>query len=442
MGFAARCEMIPVPLLRFFRSPLFGCLMLAAVTNVSVLAQAPNSLPQELPGPRQAFTIDSAIVWALQNNPEIAAIRQKHGIAAANVVIARTYPFNPTWETELRYAQGPTGQVLNHNAEVHKILLELEIRGQGKYRRQGAYAGLSRTDWEIAYQELVLAGHVTSAFNSLLYRRQKVAIQEEAVRFNEHTLQQVINLRNTKTSAADTLLARTELDKTRAQLAASRALVVTALNDLRHEMGIVDLDFAVTGSLELVTEEADVATLTAVAMERRADLKAKAAAVAEAQAQLDLAIANRFGNPTAGPDYEIDNGGVSFSGVQLAVPFPVLNTHKGDILKSRYERDRAGLELRQNEIEVQQAVRDAVDRFNTAGALARMYQTETLPNLDKALKDVEDLFGAAAADFFRIIDVRRKVIEARDLYLDALFEVSQARAQLALAIGELAVPLP
>jgi hypothetical protein len=42
----------------------------------------------------------------LQNNPELAALRQQHGIAAAGVVIARTYPFNPLWEGKIRPAWG------------------------------------------------------------------------------------------------------------------------------------------------------------------------------------------------------------------------------------------------------------------------------------------------------------------------------------------------
>ena len=44
---------------------------------------------------------------ALVQNPEIAAARQDHGVAAAAVVVARAYPFNPVWESRFRYAWGP-----------------------------------------------------------------------------------------------------------------------------------------------------------------------------------------------------------------------------------------------------------------------------------------------------------------------------------------------
>jgi outer membrane protein TolC len=39
-------------------------------------------------------------------------------------------------------------------------------------------------------------------------------------------------------------------------------------------------------------------------------------------------------------------------------------------------------------------------------------------------------------DVLRVIDVRRKLLRARDSYLDALWAVSQARADLLAATGE------
>src|SRR5436190_5310811 len=132
--------------------------------------QAPATLPAPTLTPtKAALTIDTAIVWALEHNPEIAAVRLRHGIAAAGVVIARTYPFNPVFETEVRHNGGPASAgITNRVTPTFLILLELELRHQGLYRRQGACATLSRTDWEIAYQELLLAGRVMGAFNTVL----------------------------------------------------------------------------------------------------------------------------------------------------------------------------------------------------------------------------------------------------------------------------------
>src|SRR5262245_5996750 len=63
--------------------------------------------PPEADAGRPVLSLDSAIRWALEHNPEMAALRQQHGIAAAGVVVARTYPFNPVWETRVQAASGP-----------------------------------------------------------------------------------------------------------------------------------------------------------------------------------------------------------------------------------------------------------------------------------------------------------------------------------------------
>ena len=55
----------------------------------------------------QALSLDGAVAWGLRNNPDLAALRQQHGIAAAGVVIARTYPFNPTYQGKIWPDSGP-----------------------------------------------------------------------------------------------------------------------------------------------------------------------------------------------------------------------------------------------------------------------------------------------------------------------------------------------
>jgi outer membrane protein TolC len=362
-------------------------------------------------------------------------------MARAAVVIAHTYPFNPAWEAEIRATNGPiSAGITNRVSQIYKVLLELELRRQGVYRRQGSHAALSRTQWEIAYQELLLAGRVMSTFNAVLYRRQKLQIVEETFELNAQTLERVNALQGTKTTAADAIFARTELDDARALLGVSRAVLVTAQNDLRRQLGVVDVDFDLIGHLDPTVDEWEVEVLTKAALENRPDLRGKAAAVAEAEAQLSLAIANRYGNPTAGPSYEYDPSRINLIGVQFSLPLPILNTHKGDIFQRQAERDRANLEVRQNEIQIRQDVKTALDRLHAAGRLVKTYENQILPSLRRAQKDIGDLFEQGTTDVFHIIDVRRKLLRAREGYLDALFEVSQARAELAIAVGDPALP--
>src|SRR5262249_39297562 len=100
---------------------------------------APPPLPQ-------VWSLDAAVGWALHYNPELAAVRQQHGIAAAGIVIARTYPFNPVYETRQRGAWGPPeAGVTAHYPQDHLVLLELEVCGQRGHRISQAQAALTRT---------------------------------------------------------------------------------------------------------------------------------------------------------------------------------------------------------------------------------------------------------------------------------------------------------
>jgi hypothetical protein len=52
------------------------------------------------------LSLEATVRYALENNPQLAALRQQHGIAAAGVVIAKTYPFNPIYQSNVLYAKG------------------------------------------------------------------------------------------------------------------------------------------------------------------------------------------------------------------------------------------------------------------------------------------------------------------------------------------------
>jgi cobalt-zinc-cadmium efflux system outer membrane protein len=416
---------------------LLTALAWAVFAASSGRADPPPVGPEPLP---EVLSREAAVQWALQYNPEIATLRQQHGIAAAAVVIAQTYPFNPIWEAKVRATNGPeSAGITNRVSNEHKVLLDVEVRGQGRYRRQGARAALSRTDSEIAFQEVALAVRTARTFDTLLYRWDKVRLAEETVQLNQKAAEQVRKLVDAgRLRGADLLLIRTEVNDFLAQLSPARASLVTVQTDLRRALGAVSETFDVTGTLETAPPEIDAEQLLAEALEHRADLRAQEAAVAEADARLRLEVRNRFGNPNVGPAYEYDPTRVNLIGVQFSLPLPVFNTHKGEILQREAERARAALLLHQTEVLVAQDVHAAIARLKAASDWVETYRTKVLPELRTSQEGIEKLFAAGdpGVDVLKVIDIRRKLLKARDGYLDALWELSQARADLAAAVGD------
>jgi cobalt-zinc-cadmium efflux system outer membrane protein len=388
----------------------------------------------------EVLTREAAVGWALKNNPELATLRQQHGIAAAAVVIAETYPFNPVWEAKVRATNGPeSAGITNRVSNEHKVLLDVEVRGQGKYRRRAADAALMRTDWEIVFQEASLAVRMVRAFDTVIYQREKLRLVEETLSLNEQAAEAVSKVvKQGRLDAADLILARSEVNDVRAQLGPAQVAYEKAWYELCRTLGSPLGSFTVQGTLEAPAPPEHAETLLAVALERRPDLHARQAAVAEAEARVRLAVADRFGNPNVGPAYEYDPTRVNLIGVQFTVPLPVFNTRRGEIYQREAEQARAALELRQTEMAIQQDLAAALGRLNAARRWVETYRNLVVPQAQKSLDAMQQLFvkGEPGVDVLRVVDLRRKLLKARDGYLDALWEVRQAQADVATAIGD------
>ncbi|HZU37195.1 MAG TPA: TolC family protein [Gemmataceae bacterium] len=412
-------------------APATGRVVAQTVQAQPLVASTDNS---------QALTLEQALRRALETNPTLRSQRQAHNVAAADIVIARTYPFNPSWENRIQQASGPASAGITNAVPVEElVLLELEIRGQGKYRREVASAALSRTDWTIAAQEQALAVAVVRAFDALLYQQEKVRLLERVLVLDQQLVTDVSRLFQART--VEVMLAQTEVDNARAALAIGRANVITAQATLRTALGAVGKNFTATGTLDLPPQTLDLAALTQQALERRPDLRALQSALAEADATLQLTIADRFGNPVIGPAFTYDPTRVSSIGAQINIPLPVLNTHRGAILKQQAMRCQALLNLQQTQLTVRQEVEAAVEHLRAAQTRATMYRTSILPHLEQVLQDVHKLYleNAKGADLLKIVDVQRSLGTAQAAYLDTLYEASQARAELFAATGGMPV---
>jgi cobalt-zinc-cadmium efflux system outer membrane protein len=358
----------------------------------AVLAVLLAGLPAR--GQPPVLPLDAAIRFALENNPQLAVARQQRGLAAAGVVLARTYPYNPLATATLRRADGPG--IFNHAPYQATLQVDIEVRGQWRERRAAAGAAVTRAEWEIADQEVTTAVAVVRAYNAVLYRQQKLDILEETVRLNEVVVSQGRQLvEGGRLRPADLIFARTELDAARALRGQGRAALAVARSELRIQLGTVDDAFAVAGDLDRPTPAAPPDALVQYALQLRPDLHVRTAAVSEAEAKLRLQIADRFGNPSVGPTYEFNETRDSFVGVSLSAPIPVFNTKRGEIGQRRADLCRAQAELRQTELRVTQDVQAALARLAQAQKWAADYPAEVLPRLRQAQKQMEQLFAQA-----------------------------------------------
>jgi outer membrane protein TolC len=431
-----------------------------AASNPPQGPQQPPPASEEAPPPRAAslptdpasslpvFSLADALRWAIEHNPQLATVRKQRGIAQAGIVIANTYPFNPIFQHFVWGANGPSAAgVTNHVFNEHTTRLDIEYLGQGKHRRAMAQASLSRTEWEIAAQEVLVAVQVLRAFDTVIYRQGKLQVQEDTIRLQEEVLKKVQPLvEQGHLPRPELMLARTDLVEARTALGPARSQLVVAWNDLRRLLGLVDECFVLNGTLDAACPPLESQDLVREAEQRRPDLHALELAIKETEAALRLQIANRWGNPSIGPAFEQNETNVSFVGMWLIWSPPVLNTRRGEIMQRQADVARAIQAARSLDITIHQDVAAARKRLDAAAELVKTYRTETLPSLREAREGLDQLFarGEPSVTLARVIAIRNRLIQMRSAYLDALFEVSQARADLAAAVGDpsIALPLP
>ncbi|HEY7312623.1 MAG TPA: TolC family protein [Gemmataceae bacterium] len=424
---------------------------------------APSNPPagavEEIPSPRRlnaasdseagtpGLSLPDALRWTIEHNPQLATLRKQRGIALAGVVIANTYPFNPIFQHFVWGAIGPAPTVTNHVFNEHTTRQDIELFGQGKYRRAMAQAALTRTEWEIAAQELLTAIQMVRAFDTVLYRQDKLRVQEELLSLQEDVMKKVEPLvQQGHLPRTELMLARADLIDARTALGPARNQLVVAWNDLRRLLGMVDEHCSLQGSLEAAFPDLGKVDLVAEAEKRRPDLHGLEEAIKETQAALRLQIANRWGNPSLGPAMEVNETSVAFAGMWLIWSPPIFNTRKGEIMQRQADVGRAMQAARSLGITIHQDVLAALKRLESAAEAVEMYRTKSLPELRKDLEGFDQLFkrGEPGVTLARVIAIRTRLIQTRSAYLDALFELSQARADLAAAVGDpsLTVPLP
>jgi cobalt-zinc-cadmium efflux system outer membrane protein len=375
----------------------------------------------------------------LTHTPELQTARTQRGIAAAGLVIAQTYPFNPVWDFKVQQISGPApAGITNVVGTEQVVLLEIELRHQKRYRKQGAAAALTRVDWEIAAHEVQVAVRVARAFDTVVYRRAKLELLADTLVFREHAAKDARRRAGEdKSKRTGVLLAEVDVSDVRSQLVASRVALTVAQSELARALGCVHDLPAVVGTQEITVPPADTEALVAAAIEARPEMHARRAALDEADARLRLEIANRYGSPLVGTDYEYDPTRISFSGVHVTLPLPVFNTHRGEIQQRQAERVHVAQELCQVEQQITQEVEAAVARLRAALVWEQSLRKDLLPEIQADVAEAERLAAEPkVGDTAGLVELRQRLLKTRDLHLDALWEISQARADLAAALGD------
>ncbi len=266
----------------------------------------------------QSISLQAALHGALTSNPDLVTLRQGNALAvsAEAVEVARHFPtaLNPTVWIDYRpinlipngtfgrgapggHAGLPGANNFYHYGQNYiyvSLRQPVELGHQTTHRYRIAKAAYDQQKWIVIQAELTALVQTYRFFQTAAYRRDKYRLAEQLAEFSGHLVETLNRrLEANPALAADGSLARVEARATRQQVMAARQDYLTALADLRNQVGIPEQAAAIepVGDLALRSfiPPLDENVLITEALENRPDVRAANAQVASTRSAVDLA---------------------------------------------------------------------------------------------------------------------------------------------------------
>ena len=409
----------------------------------------------------QAMTIQMALYGALTSNPDLITLRQGNALPASAeaVEVARHFPttLNPTLWIDYRPitlvpngtfgTKSPGGASSSQNGFYHfgqdyfyiSLRQPIELGHQTTHRYHIAQAAYDQQRWTVVQAELTALVQTYRFFQTAAYRREKYRLAQQLADFNDRLLQSLQRrMAANQVQAADVSLARIESLATRQQVKAARQDYLTALTDLRNQIGIPESagvveplgEFTLPSYIPPVDEQ----VMVQEALNNRPDIYAARAQIAGTHSAVNLAKGDRIPTPVVGPQYEMDEAGVQYIGFVFITALPIWNNGKPLVLQREAEHRRAVVAFEQAQQRATAQVRAGVAKWNGATELVNESAGLT-KELSASVGVLERLFEAGQSDLTKLMQARQRLIQLENSQLDAVWQATQAQADLLLALG-------
>ena len=403
------------------------------------------------------FSLDDAIDYALENNPEIAQLTIEFEKSSAKVGQALS-AFYPNISATGYYAYVtdvpviefdsvpiPFGTHENYNIQVS---LQQVIFSWGKI--YNAYK-ISDMSHEIARLNLLrkqqeIRYSTTNSFYGLLVLEELVKLSEESLaQLKRHEEAVESRYKAGLVSQFDLLRARVQVANLKPQIIEAQNGLNLARESFKMLLGMpLEYDFEISGELQMIEEDFDLDQLTANALEQRAELKN--VKKLESIANLSKAIARRANLPSivAGATYERRKP-FSFTGDEwgsnitfnVGFQFPLFSG-----FNNFYQYREASLVLKEAELaydNLEKAITLEVKAAYLsllAAKEALMTAQENVGQAEKAFEIMDTRYKNGLATNLEFMDAQLAFMQAKTNYLSALKNYNTSMAEIYKSIGK------
>lgn len=370
------------------------------------------------------LTTEGAVKVALLNNAGLQAAFERVGVARGDLVSAWRLP-NPSADVAVRFRKKESATL---DFSVTEDLSELIFM---PLRVGVANAELDAAKLEVAGKAMDLVLQVRLAFYGYLADQQIVDFRRTVLSALEASATTATALHDAgNITDLDFANEQVLFDEARVNFASAQTNITVSRQRLTTLLGLwgtnaswkVDARLAAPGDVVL-------ADLETKAIENSLDLQIIRHRYTAAAKRSNLAQANGvLPELKAGVTVEREDDQWSY-GPLAAVQVPLFYQGQGEVARARAEMRQQGQLLRARAVQVRSAARTVATRVAAARERVDYFKTVLLPARERIVNQTQLQFNAMSVSVFQLLLAKRDQIETARLYVEALRDYWEARAE-------------
>jgi cobalt-zinc-cadmium efflux system outer membrane protein len=393
-------------------------------------------IPSQIVDLRQGIGPDEAATIALYSNPALRAIRDRRGLAGAQLIQAGILP-NPVVSYERDYVSGgnTAGTITGYN-----LTAGWELTALIPYlpKQTAARKNFRAVDLDVAWQEWQVAMNARAAVYRVLSLDTQVARAREA----NAGLQQSADVVRKATEAHE----KTVLDLAAAESASqdSRATLLALEQEFEKQrlglnkiLGVEpETKVALLESLSFPTRLAppDQRELLDGLESRRLDLLGLRQGLESQDATARAAILGQFPKMSLSIVKASDTTNVHTTGFNVAVDVPIFDRNQGAIATERATRQRLLDEYRQRVFEARSDVALAIADIRSLNRQIAAAE-EAVPLLERLVSSAQTAVEQRNVDVLSYYTARRNLLQKRVQLIKLQEQLLEANTALEIASG-------
>lgn len=384
--------------------------------------------------PAAPLTLQSAIRFAMQSNPDLSAAHYELQAVEASVLQANVLP-NPSVEIGIE----------DRRRESRESTLQLsqliELGGKRSARMRAAERGVDAANAELNAKRAEVRASVIAAFFDVLSAQERLRLAGESAELAQRaTMAASRRVAAGKVSPVEETKARVAESSVRLELAQARSELLTARKGLSTTWGNRSPQFTLAdGQFDTFPPLPDPVHL--------AQRLASAPGLVRARHEIDrrqaLAQVERSRRI---PDMTVSLGvkrseelGRNQAIVGISVPLPFFDNNRGNVLESLRRVDKARDELSATELRLDGELAQAHEKLSVSRQEAESLQKEIVPGAQSAYDAAAKGFEFGKFGFLDVLDAQRTLLQAKTQYLRAMSDAHRAAADIDRILGE---PMP